>query len=80
LRFEVGESLSAPTARPTGGFRADYGLVGTLDDEISVSTTDGDYRITGSRPHMTDTASRGIDSAEDTTDTDGSIVETAGTC
>nr|GFB88889.1 reverse transcriptase domain-containing protein [Tanacetum cinerariifolium] len=40
---------------------------------LSVSTTDGDYRITGSRPHMTDTASRGIDSAEDTTDTDGSI-------
>ncbi|GJV46251.1 hypothetical protein Tco_1430787 [Tanacetum coccineum] len=34
LRFEVGESSSAPTARPTGGFRADYGFVGTLDDEI----------------------------------------------
>ncbi|GJV89812.1 hypothetical protein Tco_1533750 [Tanacetum coccineum] len=33
-RFEVGKSSSAPTARPTGGFRADYGLVGTLDDEI----------------------------------------------
>ncbi|GKC71790.1 putative reverse transcriptase domain-containing protein [Tanacetum coccineum] len=31
---EVGESSSAPTARPTGGFRADYGFVGTLDDEI----------------------------------------------
>ncbi|GJY20325.1 hypothetical protein Tco_0392891, partial [Tanacetum coccineum] len=27
LRFEVGESSSAPTARPTGGFRADYGNV-----------------------------------------------------
>ncbi|GJV07261.1 putative reverse transcriptase domain-containing protein [Tanacetum coccineum] len=27
-------SSSAPTARPTGGFRADYGFVGTLDDEI----------------------------------------------
>ncbi|GKA29682.1 hypothetical protein Tco_0715927, partial [Tanacetum coccineum] len=34
LRFEVGESSSAPTARPTRGFRADYGYVGTLDDEI----------------------------------------------
>ncbi|GKA04346.1 hypothetical protein Tco_0677127 [Tanacetum coccineum] len=34
LRFKVGESSSAPTARPTGGFRADYGFVGTLDDEI----------------------------------------------
>nr|GFA14869.1 hypothetical protein [Tanacetum cinerariifolium] len=33
-RFKVGESSSAFTARPTGGFRADYGFVGTLDDEI----------------------------------------------
>nr|GEU55657.1 zinc finger BED domain-containing protein RICESLEEPER 2 [Tanacetum cinerariifolium] len=34
LRFKVDESSSAPTARPIGGFRADYGFVGTLDDEI----------------------------------------------
>ncbi|GKD87246.1 hypothetical protein Tco_1358400 [Tanacetum coccineum] len=34
LIFEVGESSSDPTARPTRGFRADYGFVGTLDDEI----------------------------------------------
>nr|GEV84284.1 putative reverse transcriptase domain-containing protein [Tanacetum cinerariifolium] len=33
-RFEVGDSSFAPTARPTGGFRADYGFVGTLDAEI----------------------------------------------
>ncbi|GKG32271.1 hypothetical protein Tco_0427221, partial [Tanacetum coccineum] len=33
-RYEVDESSSAPTARPTGGFRANYGFVGTLDDEI----------------------------------------------
>nr|GEW80696.1 hypothetical protein [Tanacetum cinerariifolium] len=33
-RFEVRECSSAPTARPTGGFRADYGFVGTLDAEI----------------------------------------------
>ncbi|GKE89221.1 hypothetical protein Tco_1566696 [Tanacetum coccineum] len=33
-RYEVGESSSAPTARPTGGFRADYRFVGTLDNEI----------------------------------------------
>ncbi|GKD73497.1 hypothetical protein Tco_1331779 [Tanacetum coccineum] len=32
--YEVGESSSTPNARPTGGFRADYGFVGTLDDEI----------------------------------------------
>nr|GEY30647.1 transposase, mutator type [Tanacetum cinerariifolium] len=34
LRFKVGDSLSAPTARHTRGFRADYRFVGTLDDEI----------------------------------------------
>ncbi|GJW26626.1 hypothetical protein Tco_0040437 [Tanacetum coccineum] len=34
LRFEVGKSSSAPTTRPTEGFRADYGFVSTLDDEI----------------------------------------------
>ncbi|GJY69056.1 hypothetical protein Tco_0472038 [Tanacetum coccineum] len=34
LRYEVSESSSAPTARPTRGFRADYGFVATLDDEI----------------------------------------------
>nr|GEW71296.1 hypothetical protein [Tanacetum cinerariifolium] len=34
LRFKVGKSSSTPTARLTGGFRADYGFVGTLDDEI----------------------------------------------
>ncbi|GJX59229.1 hypothetical protein Tco_0290619 [Tanacetum coccineum] len=33
-RFEVGKSSSAPTGRPTRGFRADYRFVGTLDDEI----------------------------------------------
>ncbi|GJU06847.1 hypothetical protein Tco_1123277 [Tanacetum coccineum] len=32
--YEVGECSYAPTARPTGGFRADYGFVGTLDAEI----------------------------------------------
>ncbi|GJZ07536.1 hypothetical protein Tco_0541329 [Tanacetum coccineum] len=33
-RYEIGESSSAPTARSTGGFRADYGFVATLDAEI----------------------------------------------
>ncbi|GKE01681.1 hypothetical protein Tco_1389664 [Tanacetum coccineum] len=33
-RYEVDESSSAPTARPTRGFRADYSFVATLDDEI----------------------------------------------
>ncbi|GJX32313.1 hypothetical protein Tco_0242168 [Tanacetum coccineum] len=34
LRYEVGESSSAATARPPGGFRADYGFVATIDKEI----------------------------------------------
>nr|GEV92498.1 hypothetical protein [Tanacetum cinerariifolium] len=33
-RFKVKESSSTPTARPTGGFRADYGFVGTMDAEV----------------------------------------------
>ncbi|GJY80174.1 hypothetical protein Tco_0492925 [Tanacetum coccineum] len=33
-KYEIRESSSAPTARPTRGFRADYGFVGTLDAEI----------------------------------------------
>ncbi|GJU53672.1 putative reverse transcriptase domain-containing protein [Tanacetum coccineum] len=33
-RYEIGESSSAPTGRPIGGFRADYGFVGTLDAKI----------------------------------------------
>ncbi|GJT41711.1 putative reverse transcriptase domain-containing protein [Tanacetum coccineum] len=33
-RYKVEESSSTPTARPTRGFRVDYGFVGTLDVEI----------------------------------------------
>ncbi|GJV86694.1 hypothetical protein Tco_1530632 [Tanacetum coccineum] len=33
-RYEVGESSSTPTARPPGGFWADYGFVATIDREI----------------------------------------------
>ncbi|GJU54953.1 hypothetical protein Tco_1228667 [Tanacetum coccineum] len=33
-RYKVGESSSAPTARPPGGFRVDYGFVATIDREI----------------------------------------------
>ncbi|GKE26546.1 hypothetical protein Tco_1441930, partial [Tanacetum coccineum] len=33
-RYEIGESSSAPTSRPTRGFRADYSFVSTLDAEI----------------------------------------------
>ncbi|GJU60253.1 putative reverse transcriptase domain-containing protein [Tanacetum coccineum] len=33
-RYKIEECSSAPTARPTGVFRVDYGFVGTLDSEI----------------------------------------------
>ncbi|GJS43481.1 hypothetical protein Tco_0568524 [Tanacetum coccineum] len=33
-RYEVEECSSSPTARPTRGFRVDYGFVGTLDAKI----------------------------------------------
>ncbi|GKC70434.1 hypothetical protein Tco_1116317 [Tanacetum coccineum] len=33
-RYEVGESSSAPIARPPGGIRAYYGFVATMDKEI----------------------------------------------
>ncbi|GJZ81244.1 hypothetical protein Tco_0646238, partial [Tanacetum coccineum] len=33
-RYEVGKSSPALTARPPGGFRADYGFVATMDREI----------------------------------------------
>ncbi|GKE43833.1 hypothetical protein Tco_1471117 [Tanacetum coccineum] len=33
-RYKVGESSSALTARPPGGFRADYGFVANMDREI----------------------------------------------
>ncbi|GKD87840.1 hypothetical protein Tco_1358994 [Tanacetum coccineum] len=33
-RYEVGESSSAPSARPDRDFRRDYGFIATLDDEI----------------------------------------------
>ncbi|GJY31457.1 putative reverse transcriptase domain-containing protein [Tanacetum coccineum] len=33
-RYEIGDSSSAPTAKSTGGFRADYGFIATLDAEI----------------------------------------------
>nr|GEV01557.1 reverse transcriptase domain-containing protein [Tanacetum cinerariifolium] len=34
LRFEVGESSSAPTVRLAGDFMPDYGFIAILDDEI----------------------------------------------
>nr|GEX63525.1 hypothetical protein [Tanacetum cinerariifolium] len=47
LRFEVGESSSASTTRPTRGFRVDYCFVATLDDEIRCDhERDVGYRIT----------------------------------
>nr|GEX07000.1 reverse transcriptase domain-containing protein [Tanacetum cinerariifolium] len=45
--FKARECTSAPTARPTGGFRVDYGFVGTLDAEIRCDPDrEIGYRIT----------------------------------
>ncbi|GKF27071.1 hypothetical protein Tco_0082965 [Tanacetum coccineum] len=33
-RYEIEESSAASTTRPIGGYRADYGFVGTMDTEI----------------------------------------------
>ncbi|GKG56200.1 hypothetical protein Tco_0577275, partial [Tanacetum coccineum] len=40
-RYEIGECSSAPTARPTGGFRAEYGFVGTLDAQLKALIDQG---------------------------------------
>ncbi|GJW87873.1 putative reverse transcriptase domain-containing protein [Tanacetum coccineum] len=52
-RYEVGESSSAPTARPPRGFRADYGFVATMDREIMRDLErDVGYRITDTWDEM----------------------------
>ncbi|GKA36488.1 hypothetical protein Tco_0722979 [Tanacetum coccineum] len=92
LRYEVGKSLSAPTARPTRGFRADYRFVGTLDNEIrrdpergestadySASTANGDCKVTGSRPHPTGTACGDTNTIKDIADTCDRALESART-
>ncbi|GKD01101.1 hypothetical protein Tco_1171375 [Tanacetum coccineum] len=53
LRYEVGESSSAAAARPTGGFRADYSFVATMDREIRHDLErDVSYRITDTWDEM----------------------------
>nr|GEZ36398.1 hypothetical protein [Tanacetum cinerariifolium] len=42
-RYEVGESSSTVAARPTGGLRADYGFVATMDREIIRDLERGGY-------------------------------------
>nr|GFA29590.1 hypothetical protein [Tanacetum cinerariifolium] len=62
-RYEVGESSAAAAARPTGGFREDYGFVATLDGEIrrdpkrevGGSTAFRDCEVAGGRPQETST-------------------------
>ncbi|GJV32273.1 hypothetical protein Tco_1392673 [Tanacetum coccineum] len=52
-RFEFSERSSAPTARPTRGFRADYGFVSTLDDKIRRDPErEVGYRITDTWDEM----------------------------
>ncbi|GKD44501.1 hypothetical protein Tco_1269146 [Tanacetum coccineum] len=55
-RYEVGESSSAPTARPPRGFRVDYGFVATIDREIMWDLErDVCYGITDTWDEMQDT-------------------------
>ncbi|GJU76021.1 putative reverse transcriptase domain-containing protein [Tanacetum coccineum] len=52
-RYEVKESSSAPAARPTRGFTADYGFIATLDREIRRDPErDVGYRITDTWDEM----------------------------
>nr|GFA70955.1 hypothetical protein [Tanacetum cinerariifolium] len=44
-RYKVDESFSALIARPTGGFRVDYGFVTTLNDEIRQDPESEDDRV-----------------------------------
>ncbi|GKD35523.1 hypothetical protein Tco_1251032 [Tanacetum coccineum] len=93
-RYEVGESSSTPTARPTGGFKADYGFVATLDDEIRrnperdvgestedycIGTADGDCSLASSRPRSTGTACGDTKTDEYTADIGDSTAGTIGT-
>ncbi|GKF20994.1 hypothetical protein Tco_0069632 [Tanacetum coccineum] len=53
LRYKVGESSSAPTARPPGGFRAYYGFVATIYREIRQDLErDVSYEITDTWEEM----------------------------
>nr|GEY09819.1 hypothetical protein [Tanacetum cinerariifolium] len=53
LIYEVGESSFAAAARPTGGFKVDYGFIATLDDEIKRDPKrDVGYRITDTWDEM----------------------------
>ncbi|GKA44391.1 hypothetical protein Tco_0737115 [Tanacetum coccineum] len=52
-RYEVRDSSSALAARPTGGFRTDYGFVATMDREIRRDLErDVGYRITNTWDDM----------------------------
>ncbi|GKF21110.1 hypothetical protein Tco_0069748, partial [Tanacetum coccineum] len=56
LAYEVRDSLSAATARPAGGLRADYGFVATMDQEIRRdSERDVGYGITDSWDEIVET-------------------------
>ncbi|GKD60081.1 hypothetical protein Tco_1297590, partial [Tanacetum coccineum] len=74
-RYEVGESSSTPTARPHGGFRADYGFVATMDREIMRDLErDVGYGITNTWDEMPVDMPR----APTTDDTEGYVVTYSG--
>nr|GFD19118.1 hypothetical protein [Tanacetum cinerariifolium] len=57
-RYEVGESSSAIAARPTGGLRADYGFVATMDREIMRDPEREDRRAHAYTRHLMETEGR----------------------
>nr|GEU84040.1 putative ribonuclease H-like domain-containing protein [Tanacetum cinerariifolium] len=60
LRYEVGKGSSVIAAKPTRGFRADYGFVATLDDEIRRDPErDLGYMITNTKKMTKKYCSRG---------------------
>ncbi|GJT77556.1 hypothetical protein Tco_1044281 [Tanacetum coccineum] len=86
-RYEIGESSSTPTTRPTRGFRADYCFIGTLDAEIrrdldrqiGGSTAVKDHKVAGNRPQEIDAVDRGPKIDEDNIDIVDNTLESTGT-
>nr|GEW79794.1 hypothetical protein [Tanacetum cinerariifolium] len=66
-RYEVGESSSAASSRPAGGYRADYGFVAAVDREIMRDPErEVGYGITDSWDEIVET----LRGAPDSTDTE----------
>nr|GEZ52523.1 hypothetical protein [Tanacetum cinerariifolium] len=79
-RYEVGESSSAAAARPTGGLRADYGFVATMDNiDSDVVTTETSNPTTGIGDHTTGTGDSPTGTGDSLIGTGYRTIGTAGT-